>query len=86
MNFFEEFVKHWDFKQKMQKFTEFMNFLSYKYNLKFDNMVSDMDEYVKAEKEKLQQTSINDDYKTFLDNNEERLTEQFKKKTHFRHV
>ena len=81
--FFEEFVKHWDFKQKMQKFTEFMNFLSYKYNLKFDNMVSDMDEYVKAEKEKLQQTSINDDYKTFLDNNEERLTEQFKKENTF---
>ena len=63
-----------------------MNFLSYKYNLKFDNMVSDMDEYVKAEKEKLQQTSINDDYKTFLDNNEERLTEQFKKENTFRTV
>ena len=40
---FEEFAKHWDLKHNMQKFTEFMNFISYKYNLKFDNVMADLD-------------------------------------------
>lgn len=80
---FEEFAKHWDLKFNMQKFTEFLNFISYKYNVKFDSMMSDLDEYVKSEGEKLKNLSITDDYKTFLDNNEEELTEEFKKKHTF---
>ena len=63
----------------MQKFTEFMNFIAFKYNVNFDKMVADFEEFAKTEGEKLAHTTINDDYKTFLDNNEERLTEQFKK-------
>ena len=76
---FESFIKNWDYKHHMQKFTEFMNFLSFKYNVDFDKMVADFEEFSKTEGEKLAETSINDDYKTFLDNNEERLTEEFKK-------
>lgn len=76
---FEEFIKNWDYKHHMQKFTEFMNFIAFKYNVNFDKMVADFEEFAKTEGEKLAQTTINDDYKTFLDNNEERLTEQFKK-------
>lgn len=80
---FEEFAKHWDLKYNMQKFTEFMNFISYKYNLKFDNVMADLDEYVKGEQESIRNLSINDDYKTFLDNHEDQLTEEFKKKFSF---
>ena len=80
---FEEFAKQWDLKYNMQKFTEFMNFISYKYNLKFDNVMSDLDEYVKSEQDKIRNLSINDDYKTFLDNHEDQLTEEFKKKHSF---
>ena len=80
---FEEFAKHWDLKHNMQKFTEFMNFISYKYNLKFDNVMADLDEYVKSEQDKLRNLSVNDDYKTFLDNHEGQLTEEFKKKFSF---
>ena len=80
---FEQFIEQWDFKHNMQKFTEFLNFVSYKYNLKFDNVVEDLNEYVNSEKDKLSKTNINDDYKTFLDNNEDRLTEEFKKKHSF---
>ena len=46
-------LKHWDLKFNMQKFTEFLNFISYKYNVKFDSMMADLDEYVKSEGEKL---------------------------------
>ena len=80
---FESFIKDWDVKHKMQKFTEFLNFVSYKYNLKFDNVMEDLNEFTKSEGEKLSETSIKDDYKTFLDNNEERLTEEFKKEHTF---
>lgn len=80
---FEEFAKHWDLKHNMQKFTEFMNFISYKYNLKFDNVMADLDEYVKSEQDKLRNLSVNDDYKTFLDNHEDQLSEEFKKKFSF---
>ena len=80
---FEEFTKEWDTKERLQKFTEFMNFLSYKYNLKFDDMMTDLNEYVKEEGSKLRDFTITDHYKTFLDNHEERLTEEFKKKFTF---
>ena len=80
---FEEFTKEWDTKERLQKFTEFMNFLAYKYNLKFDDMMSDLNDYVKEEGNKLQDFSITDQYKTFLDNHEERLTDEFKKKFTF---
>ena len=80
---FEAFTKDWDTKERLQKFTEFMNFLAYKYNLKFDDMMSDLNDYVKEEGSKLRDFTITDQYKTFLDNNEERLTEEFKKKHTF---
>jgi len=80
---FEAFTKDWDTKERLQKFTEFMNFLAYKYNLKFDDMMSDLNDYVKEEGSKLRDFTITDQYKTFLDNNEERLTEEFKKKYTF---
>ena len=80
---FEQFTKEWDTKERLQKFTEFMNFLSYKYNLKFDDMMTDLNEYVKEEGSKLRDFTITDQYKTFLDNHEERLTEEFKKKFTF---
>ena len=76
---FESFLKNWDYKHHMHKFTEFMNFIAFKYNVDFDKMVVDFDEFAKTESEKLAESTIGDDYKTFLDNNEELLCEQFKK-------
>ena len=50
---FEEFTKEWDTKERLQKFTEFMNFLSYKYNLKFDDMMTEILENIFGHKPKL---------------------------------
>ena len=33
--FFEEFLKHFDFTKSVEKFTQFLNFISYKHNLVF---------------------------------------------------
>ena len=80
---FEEFLKGYDFSKSMEKFSHFLNFLSYKYNLNFETLMSDMQEFVKSEKEDMNITDIHDSYKTFLDNNENELEDQFNKQHNF---
>jgi hypothetical protein len=74
---FEEFLKQWDFNKSMGKTLDFLHFLSYKYNLKVDDIVSDFNEFVKEEEAKLRETTLDDDFKTFMDKNEDKLGEQF---------
>lgn len=74
---FEQFVKQWDFAKSMEKTTEFLGFLAYKYNLKPDDVMGDFKEFVKDEETKLKSSSLDDDFKTFTDKNEDRLNEQF---------
>ena len=75
--FFEEFLKHWDYTQGVQKFTAFLNFLSYKYSMNFDKIMADFQEYLKSEQKDLVKTTIGDDYKNFLDAKEEDLEKTF---------
>jgi hypothetical protein len=75
--FFEEFLKKWEFNKSMEKFVQFINFISFKYNVSFDDMSNDFKDFVKEEKENLSSTTFEDDYKTFIDNNEEELQKQF---------
>lgn len=75
--YFEEFLKHWDYTKNVQKFTAFLNFLSYKYNMNFDKVMKDFQEYIKSEEAELVKTTINDDYKNFLDAKEEDLEKVF---------
>ena len=74
---FEEFLKKWDLNKSMEKFVQFLNFVSFKYNMSFDDLTTDFKEFVKEEKETLTKTSMKDEYKTFLDNNEEDLEKTF---------
>jgi hypothetical protein len=75
--YFEEFLKKWDINKSMEKFVQFLNFISYKYHLSFDDISNDFKEFVKEEKDELAKSSMEDDYKTFLDNNEEELDKLF---------
>jgi hypothetical protein len=75
--FFEEFLKKWEFNKSMEKFVQFINFISYKYTVSFDDMSNDFKEFVREEKEALSTLSIEDEYKTFIDNNEEELEKKF---------
>ena len=75
--YFDEFLKHWEFNKSMDKFLYFLNFVSYKYKLTFDDLTNDFKDFVKEEKENLSKTSIEDEFKTFLDNNQEKLDEKF---------
>ena len=83
MFLFENFINNWDFSKSMEKFTQFLNFVSYKYHLEFDKLTKDFQEFVKDEKDKLIATTIEDDYKNYLDEHEERLEKQFGEKHAF---
>ena len=74
---FEEFLKKWEFNKSMEKFLNFLNFVSFKYNVCFEDLTTDFKEFVKEEKEELTKINIRDEYKTFLDQNEEELDKQF---------
>lgn len=74
---FNQFVKQWELTKSMGKFTDFINFVSYKYNLKLDNVIGDFNEFTKEEESRLKESTVEDDYLTFLDKNEDRLTAQF---------
>lgn len=76
---FEQFVKQWDFKKSMDKFFDFLQFASYKYGLEMEALTNDYTEFIKEEGTKLRDTSIEDDYKNFLDKNEDDLTQKFQK-------
>jgi hypothetical protein len=76
---FNQFVQQWDFAKSMGKFTDFIHFLSYKYNLKVDDVVADFNDFSKEEEDRLKAASVSDDYQNFLDKNEERLNERFQR-------
>ena len=80
---FEKFISEWDFTKSMMKMSDFVNFLSYKYNLKVDDTMKDFQEYVKEEHDNLRDTSLEDDWKTFMDKNETKLNEEFNRKHEF---
>jgi len=75
--FFEEFLKKWEIHKSMEKFHQFLNFVSFKYKLNFEDISKDFEAFVKEEKETIVQTGIEDDYKTFLDKEEEELEKKF---------
>ena len=80
---FDEFVKQWDFTKTITKTVDFLNFMSYKYNLQVDEVVKDFHEFVDEEKENLKNSTIEDDYKTFMDQNEEKMNLEFQRKNQF---
>ena len=79
---FESFVEEYDFNKSMEKFIQFINFISYKYNIKSDDIHEQFKKFVESERATLKKT-VEDDYKTFVDNNEERLEKTFSEKNKF---
>ena len=75
--FIEQILKKWDLNKSMEKYVQFLNFISFKYNVSFDDISNDFKEFVKEEKDNLTKTTMEDDYKTFVDNNEESLDKEF---------
>ena len=83
--FFEEFTKQWELSKSMEKFTKFLAFLSHKYHLSLEDLNEDLGNFSEVEKDELFQNSLtlNDEYKTFVDNNESKLQELYDKANEF---
>ena len=75
--FFEEFLKKWDLNKSMEKFVQFLNFASFKYKLTFDDVMKDFQDFITEEKDTITASTLTDDYKTFVDKNEEDLEKSF---------
>ena len=81
--FFENFLKDFEIRKSFEKFQQFINFVSYKYNIDTSKINSDLEEFCKEERDNLFITTLQDDYKTFCDNNEERLNKMFNEINNF---
>ncbi len=81
---FNEFVKHWGIAKPMEKYNQFLNFIAYKYSVDFDKLAADLKDFVADQSSTLNETTIGDDYKTFLDSKEEELTSTFETANEFR--
>jgi len=81
--YFEKFLKEWEFSKTVEKYRQFMHFISYKYNVSFDALSSDLDEFCTEEKDMLKNGTLEDDFKTFIDNSEEALQSAFDKDHQF---
>jgi len=81
--FFEKFLHYWDYQKSMEKFIQFLNFVSFKHHINFDKISADFQEFAKEEKEILQKTNIYDEYKSFLDKHEDDIENEFNEKHNF---
>lgn len=82
---FNQFVKQWDMTKSMSKFSDFLSFISVKYNVVSDNLVKDYNEFIKEEEKLIKKSSqvVEDDFKNFLDKDEDRLNAMFNKENKF---
>ena len=81
--YFREFLKVWEFGKAMEKYTQFINFVAFKYGLDFNKLAEDLQAFVKEEKPELLKTAIADEFKTFVDNHEEQLEAEFNSRHDF---
>lgn len=79
---FEKFVEQYNFNKQAELLTKFSNYISYKYDLKTDEVINDLKEFSTIEQDSMYE-NINDDFKNFLDNNEEKYEKQFNKEHEF---
>jgi hypothetical protein len=76
--FFNQFLNQYDLYKSMEKFTQFLNFVSYKYQVDFDKLTKDLKEFSETERDHLFTTSLYDEYKTYVDKHEDDLENKFK--------
>jgi hypothetical protein len=80
---FEKFVKQWNFTKSVSQFSDFLQFVSFKYNIKVENLMEDFKQFVQEEENVLKAQDVVGDFATFLEKNEDRLNDAFQKEHGF---
>ena len=81
--FFGKFLQNYEFSKGMEKYHQFLNFLSYKYSLSNEDLLEDFKEFAKEEIDTLKQSNLEDDYKNFMDAKEDDLQEEYNREHNF---
>tara|TARA_Y100000389_G_C17469100_1_gene528643 strand:- start:7031 stop:7894 length:864 start_codon:yes stop_codon:yes gene_type:complete len=79
---FEQFIKQYNFDKNTELLTKIANFLSYKYEIPPENILNDVKEFITIEREDVAK-SIEDEFKTFIDKNEDACNAEFMKEHNF---
>ena len=80
---FDRFVQEFDFTKSMDKFAGFLNYMAFIYNLNVEDVFEKFNSYVKEESSTLKEGGIEDDWKNFLDKNEDKYSEEFNREHSF---
>lgn len=81
---FQEFLKKFDFTKSMEKYEQFLQFIIFKYNLDQESITTDFKSFIAEERNNLIKTTIEDEYKNFVDAYEEHLEDSFNEKHSFK--
>jgi len=82
---FQQFLNTWDMNKSLEKFTQFTNFLAFKYKLDVEGVQGDLKEFVESEEAEIRASSaISDDYKNYIERFGDKLNEQFDRENSFR--
>ena len=77
MFFFEKFLKEFELSKSMEKYHQFLGFLAMKYNLDNELLVEDFKAFAKDQIDNLKESTVDSDYKNFMDAKEEQLESEF---------
>jgi hypothetical protein len=80
----EKFVEWLEYDWKIKGMEQFMAFLSKKYSVKVDDLMGDLQEFVKVHNEAIKKTDIHEQYQVFLLKHEKDLENEFSEKVAFR--
>lgn len=80
--FFETFVSQYDTSKSMEKFVEFLNYISYKYAISSEEIMKEYSSFIDKFKDELK-NDVSNDYKNYVDKHEEQLELKFSKEHSF---
>lgn len=80
---FQKFVKQWEYSKALALFSDFTQFLSFKYNIQSESILNDLVLFCKEEENVLKREDVEGDFKQFLEKNEERLAEEYNRTNKF---
>ena len=63
----------------MERYFDFIHFIAYKHSINVEKLIDDFNDFIKEEATKLKKSGVDDDFKNFMDKEEEKLNERFNK-------
>jgi len=80
---FDKFLKQFELSKSIEKFEHFINFICQKYSLNNAKLFEDLKEFCVEEKDNLFLTTLEDDFKSFKEKNQDYLDKEFNENYEF---